>query len=86
MNPLAALDGYKMYLAAAGFLGLAIYQFSTADYPAAWGSLMAAWGVFSAKKALLKVEAKSDLVRQQVVAEAIGMRQVAAQMAQQAKP
>ena len=46
------LDGYKTYLAGAGLIGLAVYQFSQGDYPAAWASLMAGLAAFGIRRAI----------------------------------
>lgn len=54
MNPFSILDGYKTYIAAAGLLGLAIYQFSTAQYVPAYQSLMAALAAFGLRAAVAK--------------------------------
>lgn len=54
MNPLAFLDGYKVYSAAAGLFGLALYQFSQGQYDVAFQSLMAALTAFGIKSALTK--------------------------------
>jgi hypothetical protein len=42
VNPLRLADGYKTYLAALGLFGLAVYQLSQGDYPAAVQNVLAA--------------------------------------------
>ena len=48
----ATLNGYKTYLAAAGLLGLAIYQASQGDYPAAVQSVLAALAAAGLRNAI----------------------------------
>jgi hypothetical protein len=52
---LLTLDGYKTYLAAAGLLGLAVYQFSQGQVEAALQSLLAAAAAFGLRQAVQKV-------------------------------
>lgn len=49
------LSGYKTYLAAAGFLGLAVYQFSTGDFQNAVQSVMAALGAAGLRSAVAQI-------------------------------
>jgi hypothetical protein len=51
---LKLLSGYKTYLAAAGLLGLALYQASTRDYQAAIQSFMAALATAGLRNAISK--------------------------------
>jgi len=46
------LTGYKTFFAAAGLVGLALYQASTHDFASAWQSLMAALAAFGLKMAV----------------------------------
>lgn len=46
------LNGFKTYLAAAGMLGLALFQFSTGDYATAWQSMMGALAAFGLRVAI----------------------------------
>jgi len=46
------LPGFKTNLAALGLAGLALYQFSIGDYPAAVQSLMAALAAFGLRQAI----------------------------------
>lgn len=46
------LAGYKMYLAAAGALGLALYHFASGDYNAALEAVIAAVAIFGGRTAL----------------------------------
>jgi hypothetical protein len=48
------LAGWKTNLAAAGLLGLSLYQFSQADLAGAWQSLMAALAAFGLKMAIAR--------------------------------
>jgi hypothetical protein len=48
------LDGYKTYIAAAGLLGLAIYQASVGQIEAAIQSLLAALAAFGLRNAVAK--------------------------------
>lgn len=48
------LSGYKTYVAAAGLVGLAVYQFSQGHYPDAFQSLMAALAAFGIRSAMAK--------------------------------
>ena len=50
------LDGYKTYIAAAGLVGLAIYQLSTGDVATAVQSVLAAIGLFGVRNAIAKVK------------------------------
>ena len=52
MPTINLLSGWRTYLAAAGLLGQALYLFSTASYPAAWASLMAALAAFGLRQAI----------------------------------
>jgi hypothetical protein len=49
------LEGFKTYIAAAGMVGLAVYQFSQGEYAAAWTSLMAALGAVGIRSAIARV-------------------------------
>lgn len=51
------LLGFKTYLAAAGLLGLALYQFSQGQYQEAYMSLMGALAAFGLRTALGRTEA-----------------------------
>ncbi len=68
MNPLAALDGWKTYLAAAGLVGLALYQVSTADYLTAWQTFMAALAVLGIRHAVAKEGVKQEAILRQSLA------------------
>lgn len=46
------INGYKTYIAAAGLLGLALYQFSAGDIPSAIQSIMAALAAFGLRQAI----------------------------------
>ena len=46
------INGYKTYLAAAGLLGLALYQFSQGQFEAAMQSLFGALAAFGLRQAL----------------------------------
>jgi hypothetical protein len=48
------LNGRKTYLAAAGLFGLALYQFSQADYPHAVQTFCAALGTLGLRHAIDK--------------------------------
>lgn len=48
------LPGWKTYIAAAGLVGLAVYQFSEGDIAAAWQSLMAGLAAFGLRVAVSK--------------------------------
>jgi hypothetical protein len=48
------LNGWKTYLAAAGLVGLAVYQLSVGDYNTAWTNLMAALAVFGVRNAMAR--------------------------------
>lgn len=52
MNPLDILKGFRTYLAAAGLLGLAVYQFSEGQYETAAQSFLAALAAFGLREAL----------------------------------
>lgn len=56
MNPLAFLSGWKVYLAAAGLAGLALYQLSTGEFEAAATSFLAALAAAGLRHADAKVE------------------------------
>jgi hypothetical protein len=49
---LALLQGKKTYLAAAGLIGLALYQASQKDYPSAVQSLLGGLAAFGLRSAL----------------------------------
>lgn len=51
-------SGYRTYIAAIGLLGLAAYQFSQGDVPAAVQSFLAALAAFGLRSAFSKVEEK----------------------------
>jgi hypothetical protein len=57
MGILKLVDGYKTYLAAAGLVGLAIFQVSTAQYAAAVQSLLAALTAAGLRNAITKAAA-----------------------------
>jgi hypothetical protein len=46
------LAGWKTLVAAAGLVGLAVYQYSQNDYTGAWQSLMAALAAFGLRMAI----------------------------------
>lgn len=46
------LDGYKTYIAAAGLIGLAVYQASQGDLQSAIQSVIAAFGLFGVRHAI----------------------------------
>ena len=46
------LQGYKTYVAAAGFIGLAVYQWSNGDLTGAWQSVLAALTAFGLRQAI----------------------------------
>lgn len=48
------LPGWKTYLAAAGLLGLALYQFSEGNAAGAWQSIMAALAAFGLRQAVAR--------------------------------
>lgn len=48
------MNGYKTYLAAVGLLGLALWQFSQGEYPAAIQSFLAALAAFGLRHAIEK--------------------------------
>jgi hypothetical protein len=48
------LAGWKTYLAAAGLVGLALYQASTGDMTTAWQSLMAGLAAFGLRAAVAR--------------------------------
>ncbi len=48
------ISGYKTYIAAAGLLGLAVYQASQADYASAYQSFMAALAAVGLRHAIAK--------------------------------
>lgn len=48
------LPGWKTYIAAAGLLGLALYQFSKGDMNTAWQTLMAAIAAFGLRQAIAR--------------------------------
>lgn len=52
------LTGYKTYLAAAGLLGLALYQFSQGQVELAIQSLLGAMAAFGLRQALNAPQAK----------------------------
>jgi hypothetical protein len=54
MSFLKSLDGYKTYVAAAGFAGLALYQFTQGDATAGFQSLLAALGAVGLRHAVSK--------------------------------
>ncbi len=60
------LNDYKTYIAAAGLVGLAVYNVSIGSYPAAWANLVAAFGLFSAKQASQRVDAKLNVQMSQL--------------------
>lgn len=53
------LNGYKTYLAAAGLLGLALYQFSQGSMDTALQSLMAALAAFGLRQAINGSQSKA---------------------------
>ncbi len=75
MNPFTFLDGWKTYIAAAGLFGLALYQFSQAQYDIAFQSLMAALAAVGVKHAVNRqqtgevAELKAKLARREKVEE-----------------
>ena len=54
------INGAKTYIAAAGLIGMAVYDFSIGNVPAAVANIVAAFGLFSAKQASQRVDAKVD--------------------------
>lgn len=54
------LNGYKTYLAAAGLLGLALYQFSQGSMDTALQSLMAALAAFGLRQAINGSQGKAQ--------------------------
>ena len=48
------MKGYRTYLAAAGFVGLAVYQASQGDWPSAFQNLAAALTAFGLRQAIAK--------------------------------
>jgi len=60
MPVINVLNNYKTYLAAAGLIGMAVYNFSVGNYPAAVANVVAAFGLFGAKQAAARAEAKID--------------------------
>jgi hypothetical protein len=66
MNPFNFLDGYKTYVAAAGLIGLALFQFSSGDYPAAWQSMMAGLAAFGLKHAVSRAVDAAPVVEEEV--------------------
>ena len=54
MTILTFLSGYKTYLAAAGLFGLALYQFSTAQYEQGIQSFLAALTAAGLRSAIAK--------------------------------
>jgi hypothetical protein len=57
MSILNALSGYKTYLAAAGLVGLAVFQVSTGQYEQAVQSALAALTAAGLRHALAKTRA-----------------------------
>ncbi len=57
LNILNAVNGYKTYMAAAGLVGLALYQASTAEYQQAVQSLLAALTAAGLRSAIAKAGA-----------------------------
>lgn len=53
------INGYKTYLAAAGLLGLALYQFSQGQVEAAIQSFLAALAAFGIRQALNGTQGKA---------------------------
>jgi hypothetical protein len=56
-NILNAVNGYKTYLAAAGLVGLALYQASTGEYQQAVQSFLAALTAAGLRSAIAKAGA-----------------------------
>jgi hypothetical protein len=54
MNIVSKLDGYKTYIAAAGLIGLAVYQASEAQYQQAAQTIMAALAAAGLRSAISK--------------------------------
>ena len=54
MNPLEVLSGWRTYFAAAGLLGLALYQLSQGQYDQAMQNLLAALAAFGLRSAIAK--------------------------------
>lgn len=52
MNFLDFAKGFRTYIAAAGLLGLALYQFSEGQYEVAAQSFLAALAAFGLRKAI----------------------------------
>ncbi len=59
MNPLDILSGYKTYLAAAGLIGLAIYQASQGQFEPAVQSVLAALATLGMRHATAKNAVRS---------------------------
>jgi hypothetical protein len=57
MSILNALSGYKTYLAAAGLVGLAVFQVSTGQYEQAVQSALAALTAVGLRHAIAKARA-----------------------------
>lgn len=57
------MSGYKTYIAAAGLLGLAVYQLSQGQYEAAGQTFLAAWAAAGLRSALSKnkIEAAKEV-------------------------
>lgn len=53
------LTGYKTYLAAAGLLGLAVYQFSQGQVELAMQSLLGAMAAFGLRQAMNGTQGKA---------------------------
>ena len=56
MKILELLSGHKTYIAAAGLLGLAVYQLSQGDLTAAYQSVMAALGAAGLRHSIAKAQ------------------------------
>ncbi|MDR3639513.1 MAG: hypothetical protein P4L84_37275 [Isosphaeraceae bacterium] len=54
LSAIPALNGFKTYLAAAGLLGLALYQVSTDDFVGGYTSFMAALAAVGIRHAISK--------------------------------
>jgi hypothetical protein len=63
------LKGYKTYIAAAGLLGLAVYQFSQGDIDGAIQNVLAAFAAFGMRQAISRpVEIVNDTTHKNGIA------------------
>ena len=53
---LNVLDGYKTYIAAAGLVGLSLFQFSTGQIPLGFQTLFSALAAAGLRNAIAKVK------------------------------